>query len=140
MALRTKKRTNQDKVSLEMTPMIDVVFQLLIFFIVTLKQEDINAFTDAMRPQPDPNPQPVVTEPTTILIGPDVRTGRDVLVLNGAPFTEKQLEDRLKRFARMDANTTIIIKCDERSLHGSLVKVLDICTKVGLRQLAVFSM
>ena len=34
-----KKRKNED-VSLDMTPMIDVVFQLIIFFVVTLKMTD----------------------------------------------------------------------------------------------------
>ena len=34
-----KKPKNED-VSLDMTPMIDVVFQLIIFFVVTLKMSD----------------------------------------------------------------------------------------------------
>ena len=38
--------------------MIDVVFQLLIFFVVTLKQEDILAKLMASRPAPDPNAKP----------------------------------------------------------------------------------
>ena len=36
MAKGRKKRTSQEKPTLEMTPMIDCVFQLLIFFIVPL--------------------------------------------------------------------------------------------------------
>ena len=36
-------RTNQERPALDMTAMIDCVFQLLIFFIVTLKQDDILA-------------------------------------------------------------------------------------------------
>ena len=42
------KKTREDP-KLEMTPMIDVVFQLLIFFIVTLQQEDILAHLDVLR-------------------------------------------------------------------------------------------
>jgi len=67
---RERKRKDDSRATLEMTPMIDVVFQLLIFFIVTLKQNDITAYLDAMRPQPDPNPAPNAEEPLTISIGP----------------------------------------------------------------------
>ena len=50
-------RSNEEP-KVEMTPMIDVVFQLLIFFVVTLKQEDILAKLMASRPAPDPNAKP----------------------------------------------------------------------------------
>ena len=53
--LKKKQRKQGDNPALEMTPMIDVVFQLLIFFIVTLKQEDIFARLEVCRPAPDPN-------------------------------------------------------------------------------------
>ena len=139
MATGRKKRTNSDKVSLEMTPMIDVVFQLLIFFIVTLKQEDITAYLEAMRPMPDPNPGPVLQEPTTISIGkyPD---GKNMIVLDGTGVTEPQLRERLSRMARTNSEVTIMIKCTDNSAHGILVRVLDVCNDVGLRKLAVFSM
>ena len=51
---KKKERKKGDAAKLEMTPMIDVVFQLLIFFIVTLKQEDILSHLDVSRPSPDP--------------------------------------------------------------------------------------
>ena len=34
-------RKPQENPQLDMTPMIDVVFELIIFFVVTIKQEDI---------------------------------------------------------------------------------------------------
>ena len=55
---RKRQRKEQEAAALEMTPMIDVVFQLLIFFIVTLKPEDICSHLDVSRPAPDPNAPP----------------------------------------------------------------------------------
>lgn len=134
MAKGRKKRTSQEKPTLEMTPMIDCVFQLLIFFIVTMKQDDILANLDALRPAPD-NPQTVVQkDPLAILIGPRG------FVFQGAPKTESQLEYSLKRIAKADPNTTVIVKCTGDSPHGLLVRALDVCNKVGLRNLSVFSM
>ena len=49
-----KRKVNKgESPKLDMTPMIDVVFQLLIFFVVTLKQEDILAKLSAARPAPN---------------------------------------------------------------------------------------
>ena len=47
------KRKEQDQPKLDMTPMIDVVFELMIFFIVTIKQEDILSRLNANRPAPN---------------------------------------------------------------------------------------
>ena len=46
-------RKEYDNPKAEMTPMIDVVFQLMIFFIVTIKQEDIFSKLNANRPAPN---------------------------------------------------------------------------------------
>ena len=55
---KEKNRNKGDELQLEMTPMIDVVFQLLIFFIVTLNQPDILSTLDSRSSdwglQPDP--------------------------------------------------------------------------------------
>ena len=64
MALKSKRK-EQDDPKLDMTPMIDVVFQLMIFFVVTLKQEDIYSMLLANAPAPNNGkadetaPQPV---------------------------------------------------------------------------------
>ena len=136
MAKGRNSRTNQENPKLDMTAMIDCVFQLLIFFIVTLQQDDILANLEALRPAPDDRARPdeVKKEPLTILIG------RQGIILQGAPTTEAQLEQRLTRMARSDPNTTVIIKCSGDSPHGYLVRALDICNKLGLLQLSVFSM
>ena len=65
---KQKKKNKGDEATLEMTPMIDVVFQLLIFFIVTLNQPDILSQLEALRPAPNPSPTEVVDPPTSITI------------------------------------------------------------------------
>ena len=37
MKVRHSSSTGKDKIELQMTPMIDIVFQLLVFFIMTFK-------------------------------------------------------------------------------------------------------
>ncbi len=135
MAKQKKERNKGDEATLEMTPMIDVVFQLLIFFIVTLKQDDILSALDALRPAPDPSARSdSINEPITVLIG------RQGYVFNGRPKSEAQLARDFQQLARIDKNAMIMIKCTGDSPHGYLVRVLDELAAAGLFKVSVFSM
>ena len=104
MAKRSR-RNKGDNVALEMTPMIDVVFQLLIFFIVTLKQEDILSNLEALRPAPDSRPTAEENEdPLQILIG------KEGLSFNGALVNEAQLEKNLQNIYKRNKEAMILIK------------------------------
>jgi len=132
---RKSKRTTGSPVKLEMTPMIDVVFQLLIFFIVTLKQEDILSSMQVMRPGggvADPT-KPVPPEPFTIVID------SQGFIYRGRAVSETQLRDTIARFAKYNPGRTVVIKATMDSRHELLVKVLDICALNNLHSVAVFS-
>ena len=140
MAKKRKSRNKGEAAKLEMTPMIDVVFQLLIFFIVTLKQEDILSHLDISRPAPDPDttPEEVIDDLLTIEVG---RTG---WVLNGSPYMGKRglaaLDRSLTRLASYSKSASVIIKCTGDSPHSKLVQLLNICAREGMTNLSVFSM
>ena len=136
MPKKKKERNTGGDAKLEMTPMIDVVFQLLIFFICTLKQHDILAQLDAMRPAPDPNAKPTdnPTEPVKINID-----GRGI-IYKGFPVSTQSLAKSLATIAKYNKKTTIVINCTGDSKHGKLVEVLDACSQNGLNSLAVFSL
>ena len=140
MAKKRKSRNKGEAAKLEMTPMIDVVFQLLIFFIVTLKQEDILSHLDVSRPAPDPDttPEEVIDDLLTIEVG---RTG---WVLNGSPYMGKRglaaLDRSLTRLASYSKSASVIIKCTGDSPHSKLVQLLNICAREGMTNLSVFSM
>jgi len=124
-----------DEPKLDMTPMIDCVFQLLIFFLVTLKPEDIIAHLDVNAPAPDARvkqEQPV----DLITIGVFV----DGFTLNNKPMQLPRLEQMLMKLASLSKTQTILIKCAEDSPHERLVQVLDLCSAAGLSNLSVMSM
>ncbi|EFK96732.1 Biopolymer transport protein ExbD/TolR [sediment metagenome] len=120
---------------LDMTPMIDCVFQLLIFFLVSLKPEDIIAHLDVNRPAPD---SAVREEKPIDLI--QVGVFADGFTLNGRAMRLESLEGMLKRLADLSKTQTILIKCAPDSQHERLVQVLDLCSQVGLSNLSVMSM
>lgn len=141
--MRTRKKNKGETPALEMTPMIDVVFQLLIFFIVAIKQEDILSRLNASRPAPDSAPTDV--EPKTIEIEISkvaiITNKRTVaVVLRGDNPDYSGLDTWLGRQARLSKKSTVTIRCTQDSRHGALVQVLDLCKKNGLDNLMIFSL
>ena len=135
MAKQKKSRNAGGEAKLEMTPMIDVVFQLLIFFIVTLKQEDILSQLEAMRPAPDTRSSAQnAEEPIKIQID------TNGLIYKGRPVSKEALAKSLASIARFNPKATIIINCLDASRHEHLIQALDACSKNGLNNLAVFSL
>jgi biopolymer transport protein ExbD len=130
-----KRGSATAKAGLDMTPMIDVVFQLIIFFVVTLKQEDILSHLDVSRPAPDPNQH---EDQIKNLI--QITVFRDGYVIQGKRVSLEKLDRHLMRLAEISRNPSIIIRCTSDSQHARLVQVLDICAKAGLTKLSVFSM
>ena len=132
---RKRKRPESPAAELEMTPMIDVVFQLLIYFIVTTKPIDVITNLDVFRPAPDQS-QPQTDKPPNL-----VRVGvyQDGYTVNDVPATLDVLDTALAKVASIDAGQTIMITVSAVSMHGDLVKALKKNKKNGLKSLSVVS-
>ena len=118
-----------------MTPMIDVVFQLLIYFIVTIKPVDVVTNLDVFRPAPDPNAKKDEKPPQLVRIG----VYADGYTVNDNSVTLEAMDRALGRLAAIDAGQTIMITVSAFSPHGMLIRALDLCAKNGLRSLSVVS-
>jgi len=131
-----KRRENKGETpKLDMTPMIDVVFQLLIFFVVTLKVEDILSRLTANKPANDPNANPEKQpETTTIIVEPRG------FILNGRPVRYAELDRQLERIGKTNNKAMVLVKCTLNSEHGLLVQALDLCHKHELINISIFSM
>ena len=128
-------RKPQENPKAEMTPMIDVVFQLMIFFVVTIKQEDIYSKLNANRPAPN---QASSSESNDTQIKIDI--GYSGLIFNGRGVRMNELRRNLKQLSATSKNATVLIRCTMDSPHGRLVDVLDACNQYGMRNLSIFSM
>lgn len=140
----SKKRDNEG-CDLNMTPMIDVVFQLLIFFIVTLNQPDILSQLEALRPAPNPSPTEVVDPPTSITIkGFAKHPGLGAYMFgndqNRRTVTLEQLRGFVGQMAKANKKQTVIVNCTDDAPHGCLVRVLDMLAEVGLHSVSIFSL
>ena len=133
-------RKPQENPALDMTPMIDVVFELIIFFVVTIKSEDLFSRLNANRPAPSSGSSSSESD-TTVTI--EIGRGRDangVLVYNKREVRRSELDQNLKEVARTSKKTPIIVKCTEDSPHKALVDVLDICYRNELFSVSIFTL
>ena len=135
MARERKRDHSGESGELNMTAMIDVVFQLLIFFLVTQKPIDTMANLDVSRPSPERKQEQMETPPNMIRI----QIYPDGFTMNDRPVQLSQMEGLMARLAGIDRNQTIMIMCTALSKHEDLVRVLDLCAKTGLVNLSVVS-
>ena len=135
-------RKPQENPQLDMTPMIDVVFELIIFFVVTIKQEDLFTKLNCNRPAPSTGPSKEEDSPNvTIEIGRRYDgSPQGVLLYNKREIKRTELDAALREIARTSTKTPVIVKCTGDSPHKALVDVLDICYHNKLFSVSVFSL
>lgn len=118
---------------LPMTPMIDIVFLLLIFFVLTVSPTEVVAHLGAQRDIERVN--------TARLSVPLIRI--EVLeqgfVINGVNVNEAALSEHLVRQARLDPGQAVCVFCDGRARHESFIAALNDCAKAGFANLSVIS-
>ncbi len=132
------RRFKQPSDHVNMTPMIDVVFQMIIFFVCTVQLEK-EAISEAIL-LPDSPHGPMVTEakdPRTITIEVDER-GR--FFIARTPLSEAKLRKVLAKtvidYGRAGPSIPIRIRADGGAEHANVKRVLDACTAAGLHKIS----
>ena len=125
------RRRRTEGCEIDMTPMIDVVFQLIIFFIVTMKMEQ--EFNPDIK-LPDAKDAPAIEEenPHTMVVEID---RRGWISIHGAQLTPLKFQRIMQaRFGRY-GEFPVLIRGDARARHEDIRAVMDICTGVGIWRL-----
>ena len=124
------RKKNQEGCEMDMTPMIDVVFQLIIFFVVTMKMvEEVNPdiILEDGRHGEVLTADNVPTQTITIEVG---RFGR--ISINNATCNLEQLNNIIRgRYNRMGP-FPVMIRGDYRTRHEQIKQVMDICGNNGI--------
>ena len=129
----SKSRTEQCE--MDMTPMIDVVFQLIIFFVVTLK---MTSDTNKDIQLEDGKHGVTITEenrpPSTLEIELD-RNGF-ISIHNGRMSPDMLNTIIRNRVNKLGNQFPVLIRADYRAKHEQVKKVMDICTQRGIWKLS----
>lgn len=127
MRSRQKPHTVQD---IDMSPLIDMVFILLIFFMVsTTFVKDMKLDID--RPQASSQ-----TSASTKAIRVHIDKTGDVY-LNGEPVHVWVLQSQLKDLLRASTQKSVLVITDTGVPSGKLVEVVDQCKLAGAKDVGV---
>lgn len=121
-------RRNSEGCEMDMTPMIDVVFQMIIFFVVTFKIDD-NINEEIVLESAKDGPLFDSDNPTTLVIEVD---RRGWLSINNLQLNEKSLRDIVRGRYKRFGSFPVMIRADRRTQHKDVRKVMDICTASGI--------
>ncbi|QDV65683.1 ExbD/TolR family protein [Crateriforma conspicua] len=132
MAVKIKKSSAAGTLSL--TPLIDVVFLLLIFFLVTSEFEDEERRLDIVLPTAT-SATPMISRPREIII--DVDSSGQVF-MRGEPTDLVNLEQLLiKAVADNPADQSVVIRADREASFQPVVSVMDVCNSTGVADYSV---
>ena len=133
---RVKKKKEIEEAEIPMSSMIDVVFLLLIYFVVT--QEPVIEETLLGVNLPSGAASSSKSEPGQLFTIDVVKMGENSIKfynVNGMPTPLPAMKDQLLMLAENDPDTTVIIKCGPNAKHAKLVTLLDACAEAGLSKL-----
>ena len=123
--MRRKKHHAEDEAEINITPMLDVVFILLIFFIVTtsfVKEMGV----DLSRPSNEPPKDVDIAEVVAIKID---STGQ--ITVNGRPTDVQAVRANIESALATKPEASVVVASDREADVGLLVRVVDQARAAG---------
>ena len=127
---RRHRRIDSDDTEINITPMMDVVFILLIFFIVTasfVKEAGI----DVAKPNAQTAEQ---KERANILIAIDKH---NQVWVNRRRIDVRAVTANVQRLLAENPQSSVVIQADEKSENGTFVRVMDNTKLAGVDNIAI---
>ncbi len=127
-ALRFRPAKQRERITLSVTPLIDVLFLLIIFFMLTgtfkrvaeleLRLPESSTAELSARQEDPLQVELVVTEDGRLLIG-------------GEPVALEDLGERLRIILTNRSESSIVLKAESGVEHGRVVALLDVIREAG---------
>lgn len=116
--------------SVNMTPLIDVVFLLLIFFLVATRFSEEERELDVVLPKAS-EAKPLILKPTELVVNV---TARGEYYVSGKVVNEAGLEQALRQsWASNPGRQQVVIRADKESKTKHIATVMDLCNKANIR-------
>ena len=132
-------RKSQENPALDMTPMIDVVFELIIFFVVTLteaqKKDETIELEDgqhgiALTPEELPPTHMQIDIASRDKKGKILPKGR--ITMGDREITPAEIERRVKERMRKVKDFPVLIRADYNCRHEVVARVMNAVTQAGI--------
>ena len=126
------RREEEDSFGFEMTPMIDVVFLLLIFFMVSTVFVDFSRKMDINLPTSKSS----VIDESTKTLGIEMSKDKKIF-LGGKPLTLLGLETTLAKMEFKGKKPSALIRADKSLPYGDVIQVMGLLQKKGIPDISV---
>ena len=120
-------RKKTETAGVDITPLLDVVFQLLLFFILTSALVQPGIELDL--PESDQTSKALEAD---LVISVD-RDGR--VFLNDRQVSLEEVEPSLRSFAAQNSNGNVILRVDSAVSYGKFFSILDASRDAGIKNL-----
>lgn len=129
MSFLPKRNTEEPRIDL--TPMVDCVFLLLIFFMISTTFVETPGLTIKL---PQSTAQTIAREPKELKIYLD-KSGQ--IFHQNQPVTLDQFRALLRQPGSDVGQTTFLLLADREAKHGTVVMLMDLAQEAGLGKLAI---
>lgn len=117
--MRSKKRHEAEEAKVDLTPMLDIVFIMLIFFIVTATFVR-EAGLDVTKPDDQTPEQPNLVKSLRIVVDQN-----DRIIINMRDVDRRAVRAVVERYIAQFPKGSVVIQIDERASTGIVVSVMD---------------
>ncbi len=136
MNLRGSRR-RREEATIDLTPLIDIVFLLLIFFLLTSavsQQSDATSRDSAIRvdlPEAQSGNQDIQGDPVMLT----VNDAGEVFIEGGsAELVGESVEEKLLNLYKQDPQMQLLLRGDKGATHGRVVELLDAVKQIGFKR------
>lgn len=124
-------KESEEDYSISLPSMTDIVFLLLIFFMVATVLKDSTRRLDVQLPE-SRSAEVAESRPLTIEMAAD-----GAMSLNGEVIIQEQLEERIRAAGAAHRQQAVIVKADKRLAYGKVIEVMGVCQAAGISDIAV---
>ncbi len=116
---------------LDLTPMVDVVFLLIIFFMVSTTFITLETGLPVDLPQASSAEAQSTSLPTVTI------DASERIYLAGTELDESSLVPALQALLRDQESTVVVLRADQSVTHGLTVRVMDAIKRAGATRVAI---
>jgi len=121
---------NQLGVSIDLTPIIDMVFLLLIFFLVATTFHQTEREMQVALPAAT-SAGPISATLREIIVNVDAE-GR--IIVNGRTIDAQELRSLIERAVAGNPQQKVTVRGDRRTAYVNVIRVLDVCKGSGVQE------
>jgi len=129
--MRIRSSSNESSEVINMSSLLDVLFILIIFFLVTTTFKQLE--DDPLVDLPVDQRNQALASKAGDVVKINIRKSGAYVIMNRA-VTEEQVQDTMKKHVKNKPDVKVMIRADKESKHLYLANILSICKYVGVKE------